>query len=65
MKFRIAYGSVPGVLADGRPYGPGDELDLTRKQLDEPHNAQLLTGGVLLGETPAARKAADEAEEAA
>lgn len=63
MKFRTAHGFPPGALADGRPFGPGEDLDLTREQINDQHNARLIAAGVLLAASPAASKAADDAQE--
>ena len=46
-------GLTPGVLADGRPVAPGQDISITADALEQPDNQSLVDDGVLQ-EIPAA-----------
>lgn len=52
-KYRYT-GRAPGVLADGRPVAPGQDVFITADDLKEPDNRLLIDDGVLI-EVPAAK----------
>lgn len=54
-KYRYT-GIAPGVLADGRPVAPGQDITLDGKAADAPDNKLLIDDGVLQ-EIPAAKSA--------
>lgn len=41
-------GLHPDTLANGRSVGPGEFVDLTAEEIEDPHNAALIEAGVLL-----------------
>ena len=47
-KFRYV-GSRADQLANGRPIGPGDFVELTDEEIRDPHNETLVAEGKLIG----------------
>jgi len=67
VKFKVPLNGHVEDLEDGRPVAPGEEVDFTKKELEESdHNRRLVAEGRLIGASDAAVKlAAELAEEAA
>jgi len=50
-------------LASGRPLAPGDELDLTDEELDDPYNQYLIADGKIIGTNPTGESQVTAAKE--
>lgn len=61
MKFYGPHGTSKEFLASGAPIPEGDYFDLTKAELDDPHNQRLIAEGKVLPATDAAEKAAGQA----
>ena len=47
MKFKLV-GDHPEDLADGRVLAPGEEADIKKEDLEDPHNQRLIEEGILI-----------------
>lgn len=48
MKFYAPHDSTERLLADGRPFEPGEYVTLSKEEMKDPHNKRLVDEGKLL-----------------
>lgn len=60
-KYRVV-GSHAQTLADGSLHEPETEVQISDKEIKEPHNQMLLADGVLIPMGPAGEEEAEKAE---
>jgi hypothetical protein len=65
VKYKLV-GDHPEDLADGRVLGPGEEADLDKEAVGDPHNQRLIEEGLLIEseeEKPKSGRASKKEEE--
>jgi plastocyanin len=62
LKFSFV-GTYAQDLADGKIVAPGDEVTLSAKDAENPHNARLIADGLLIGKGEKAQELAEKTRE--
>lgn len=61
MKYYVSIAATEATLANGRPLVRGDNLDLSKSDVEDPFNYRLITEGQLIPTDTAAEKAVRDA----
>lgn len=61
-KYRFV-GNHADQLADGRPVAPGEFVNLSDEEMEDPHNAMLATDGHLIGTGSKSTETVEELQE--